>query len=352
METTLKDKRKKRLLLVLPLVVLFFALIFFLISGGMNQFSQEKEVPVQGINASLPDAKLAKVEPVTKLGFYELAGRDTIKSGAVFKENVGRLNLSGHAVDPQADRINEKLAALNRELAKPAEVSVVKDRYQEVQSMNMKSDVDRLELLMKSMQESKVEDPEMQQLGGMLQQIIDIQHPELLKERVSKGVVKSVGTDSLFKAIPATLVRKQKVVNGASIELCLQDSVRLNGQLIPKGHPVFGLCRIANQRLLIDVKNIRLGSSIVPVSLSVYSLDGMEGMNAPEAMLGDALNGGTVDATGSIGLGSFDQSLVTQVAGAGLDAAKGMLSKQLRRIKVSRQAGEKVLLRNNELRVR
>lgn len=353
METTLKDKRKKRFLLVLPVLVLpFLGLAIYAINGGGGQFSQEKEAPPQGINANLPDAKLTKVEPVSKLGFYELAGRDTSKSGAGFTE-ARRIDLSAHGSDPQAERINDRLAALNKELTRPAEVpGPVKDKFQQGQSSNMKGDVDRLEMLMKSMQQGKEQDPEMQQLGGMLQQIIDIQHPELVKARLSKTTAMPGNSDSLFKATAATIVSKQKVVHGASIELCLQDSVRLNGILIPKGHRVFGVCRVANQRLLIDVKNIRLGSSIIPVNLSVYSLDGMEGMNAPEAMLSDAVNSGAIDATGSIGLSGFDQSLVTQVAGAGIDAAKGLLSKKLRRIKVSRKAGEKVLLRNNQIQNR
>ncbi|WEK20438.1 MAG: conjugative transposon protein TraM [Candidatus Pedobacter colombiensis] len=350
METTLKDKRKNRFLLVLPLLVFFPLLAYVVFFGAKDKFSSEKEEVPQGINASLPDAKLAKVDPVTKLGFYELAGKDTAKFRSSLVEN--RIDLSSRGVDPQAERINERLAALNQELAKPASSPAIKDRYTQVQSVNMKSDVDRLEMLMKSMQGQKEQDPEMQQLGGMLQQIIDIQHPELVKERVAQSGSRVINSDSLFRAVPAVIVTKKRIVHGASIELSLLDSVWLKGQLIPKGHRVFGVCRVTNQRVLIDIKNIRLGNSIVPTSLSVYSLDGMEGLNAPEAMLTDALNGGTIDASSSIGLGSFDQSLVTQVAGAGIDAAKGLLSKKLRRVKVSLKAGEKVLLRNNQIQSR
>lgn len=352
METSLKDKRKKRLLLVLPVLVFCPLLAFFAIKGVGNQFAAEKETSPQGINTSLPDAKLEKQEPVSKLGFYERAGKDTSGSaGAGFGENSIGFNLSGHASDPQAERINQRLSALNLELSRPVENTVpVKDRLQASQSSNMKSDVDRLEMLMKSMQGGKEQDPEMEQLGGMLQQIIDIQHPEMVKQRQSKRTSDGVSPDSLFKAIPAVVVNKSKVVHGASIGLCLQDSVRLNGQLIPKGHKVFGVCRVMNQRLLVDIKNIRLGNAIVPVNLSVYSLDGMEGLNAPEAMLTDALNSGTVDASSSIGLGGFDQTLVSQVVGAGIDAAKGLLSKKLRRVKVSLKAGEKVLLRNHQVK--
>jgi Conjugative transposon, TraM len=45
----------------------------------------------------------------------------------------------------------------------------------------------------------------------------------------------------------------------------------------------------------------------------------------------------------------FDQSLATQVAGAGLDAAKSLLNKKVRRIKVKLKAGYPILLRDNKL---
>lgn len=337
--------------MVLPLLIFCPLSAYLVFSRVMGKSVGEQEAVPEGINANLPDAKLSKTEPINKLGFYELAGRDTAKMGMGITES-NQLELSAPGADLQTDRINERLAALNKELSKPAAVPVaVKDRFR-VESTDMKSDVDRLEMLMKSMQTKNEEDPEMKQLGGMLQQIINIQHPELVKERLEQVAVKKEVGDSLFKAIPAVIVRKERVLYGASIGFRLQDSLLVSGLVIPKGHVVFGICRIVNQRLLVEIKNIRLGNSIVPVNLSVYGLDGMEGLDAPEAILADAVNRGAIDASGSVGLSGFDQTLVTQVAGAGIDAAKGLLSHKLRRVKVSLKAGEKVLLRDNQFKAR
>jgi hypothetical protein len=44
---------------------------------------------------------------------------------------------------------------------------------------------------------------------------------------------------------------------------------------------------------------------------------------------------------------SADQSLGLQAAGAGLDAAKNLFSKKLRRLKIKLKAGYPLLLRNN-----
>ncbi|WP_379093874.1 conjugative transposon protein TraM [Pedobacter sp. UC225_65] len=87
-------------------------------------------------------------------------------------------------------------------------------------------------------------------------------------------------------------------MQGSTIRLRLLDSVVLENVVVPKGHFVFGLCRLVNQRLLLDIRNIRLGNAIVPVELTMYSLDGMAGLAAPDAVLGDAASAGAADAVG------------------------------------------------------
>lgn len=69
------------------------------------------------------------------------------------------------------------------------------------------------------------------------------------------------------------------------------------------------------------------------------------GINAPEAVLSDAVNSGVIDAAGSFGISGFD--LPSQLAGAGIDAARSLLTKRLKRIKQPLKSGYQVLLRDN-----
>jgi len=348
MEPKKKDKRK--ILLVLPVLILpFLALAFYAMGGGKGNSDADQQITQKGINTSLPDAAFKKEEPQDKMGFYQQSDRDSAgrNSSNGVKDVADRLGFNGQEEDPQTKAINEKLEALNKEIARPVETKKSSDVNSVVsQGTAMKSDVDRLEALMKTMKDDKTEDPEMAQLNGMLQNILDIQHPDRVKQRMEQMQV--ADSDSLFKAIPAIIVDNQKAVQGASVKLRLQDSVRLNGQMIPKGHELYGTCRITNQRLLLDIKNIRLGTSIVPVDLSVYSLDGMIGIDAPEALLSDAAAGGADDAVRSMQFMGIDQSLGAQAAGAGIEAAKSLFSKKVKKIKVKLQAGENVLLKINK----
>lgn len=310
----------------------------------------------KGINTTLPDAQFKNEDPLDKFSLYELTKRDSsgLKKQFGEIENTEKLHIppipGAGKEDPNEQAINEKLAQIDRELNSKVSPRKIEDPEHVTpapQSSSMKGDVDRLERLMHTMGEEKEEDPEMRQLSEMMDKIIAIQNPPSCQAATPPD--KKTPGDTQFQAIPAQIVSDQKAVQGATVKLQLQDSIHLNGVVIPAGHLVFGTCRITNQRLLLDIKNIRLGTSIIPVDLSVYSLDGMAGINAPEAVLGDAASNGADDAIRSVGLYGIDQSIATQVAGAGIDAAKNMFSKQLRKVKVKLRAGQPVLLRNNKL---
>lgn len=342
-------ERTKKMLLALPLLVLpFLALAFYALGGGKGTVTDDALNAGQGINTSLPDAAFRKEDPQDKLSLYEQAGRNRPDTDTLPASVTERGFTLSAQPDPHEQAISERLAQINEELNRPEPPVAVSPTFPVAPSPDISGDVDRLEKLMRTMQEEKGEDPEMAQLTGMLDRILAIQNPDLFPLEAAAPLQENPVSDSLFRAIPAEIVKKQKAVQGASITLRLLDTVTLNGYLIPKGHEITGSCRITNQRLLLDIKNIRLGTSIIPVDLTVYSPDGMMGINAPEAELADAAGMGADNAARSIGLYGIDQNIATQVAGASIDAAKTLFSKRIRKVKVKLDAGTPVLLRNNQ----
>ncbi len=341
-----KQRDKRKILLVLPLIVLPFLALAFYAAGGGKGYRELESLP-KGINVELPDASFKKEEPNNKLEFYQQAERDSAGNyNNAIEDVAGRLGFVTDAESSSASQINQKLIELDREIRKP----ITPNQYEQSprQTSSMKHDIDRMERLMAAMQENNTEDPELTQLNGMLQNILDIQHPQRVQERYNQKL--AMNPDSQFKAIPATIVDNQKAVQGATIKLKLQDSILIKGYRIPKGHLLFGICRITNQRLLLNITNIRLGSSIIPVDLTVYSLDGMAGIEAPEAMLTDAVNHGASDAVRSMQFLGFNQSMEAQIAGAGIGAAKSLFNRKVKTVKVKLKSGYPVLLRNNQLK--
>ncbi|HVW98695.1 MAG TPA: conjugative transposon protein TraM [Mucilaginibacter sp.] len=270
-------------------------------------------------------------------------------SGTGIASVAQRLGFNGADEDPQAKAIQERLERLNTELNKPYTPEAVHKEARPPLAADPETGkaVDKLEMLMQSMQEGNgAEDPEMKQLSGLLQSIQEIQNPELAKLKYQAKDAKVAKPDSQFRAIPAIIDGDQKAVQGSVIKLKLLDSLIVGGQVIPKGHNIYGLGSFSNQRLNLEIKNIRLGNLIVPVNLTVFDQrDAMIGINAPEAVLSDAVNNGVVNAAGSVSLPGFD--LTTQLAGAGIDAARSLLSKKLKRIKQPLKSGYPLLLRDN-----
>lgn len=335
--------KKQQVLLVLALT-----LITGLIGYGWYRWQNQKaeaSAPKAGINTTLPDAKLAGQDPADKMAYYDQAGRDSVK------EDTSDLSLTADQLgfNPKQDQrtleINEKLNAINQALASPQVVSPSYSSGTGNRHAPIAKDVDRLESLMRTMQQGDGEDVEMKQLGGMMDKLLVLQNPELAKQIYKKDAVNML-TDSLFKAVPAVISKAQKARQGSVVELRLQDTLVINGQVVPKGHLLYGLASFSNQRLNLEIKNIRLGTSIIPVDITVFDQrDGMAGINAPEAMLTDAVNGGITDAAGSIGITGFD--LTTQLAGAGIDAARSLLIKKVGRVKQNLKSGYPLLLRDN-----
>jgi hypothetical protein len=355
MQNNIQMQRKRKALLLLPLFILPLVTLGF---WKLHQVPVAQAEQSSGLNASLPGAKFDKHEKAgNKMSFYDQAEQDSARTqsndnnplvkqfGFKQPENIPAPSnpVTTNYTDPNVVKINQKLADINKQISQPpvtpvSTVPVTKP----ADNKQLTEQVNRLEGLMKNVNSAQADDPQMQQLGKMLEQIQQIQHPELVKP-----VTRPENTENTFKAIPAMIDGNQKVLQGGAVRLILKDSLTIKGQLIPKATPIFGTANITNQRLLLEIKNIRLGDAIIPVNLTVYSEDSMPGIPAPEAELAGAAGTGADNALSSMQFLSMDQSLATQAAAGGIQAAKGLFSKKVKRIKVHLKNAYPVLLRNN-----
>ncbi|MHB8205921.1 conjugative transposon protein TraM [Mucilaginibacter sp.] len=355
-----KEERKRKMLLFLPLLLLpFLALGFYALGGCKGDGQSQNQWVSKGINLSLPGAKVSNRQPQDKMTLYNKAQRDSASANSSRNNNAfaamgwdttgySKQQKSSVTNSAQANeaRISQKLAEINKQISQPTPVTHFPDAYAAANPPS--PDMGKLEKLLRQKQQGNTPDPEMQQLSGMLDKIMAIQNPGLAQQKAKQE--KPVVKDSAFKAIQAVIEGNQKVAQGGVVRLRLLDTLRWKGLLIPKNQLLFGSCNITNQRLLLDIKNIRLGKDIIPVDLTVFSLDGMAGINAPEAELAGAAGNGTDNALQSMEFLPMDQTLSTEAAGAGIEAAKGLIGKKVKRIKVKLKNGYPVLLRNNQLK--
>lgn len=429
-----KFLQKRRFLMVLPLLVLpFVTMIFWALGGGQGTSAHAHTVSHTGLNLSLPDAYFGEKEIWDKLALYEMAERDSAKyeeareSDPYFDlvafqtqeqqpekksptEKESKLINSfrqkeRQLSDPNEERVTQKLNELykeiNRSTERPADLKNDPTLLPEQTSdPQFTADVDRLERMMQLMQDGQGSDPEMEQIEGVLEKILDIQYPDRVKQKLEAvnakakantlpvelakndenislinsnvtGSHESIDSASMFEtlstpnlvqngffglddetqqanevgnAIEAVIHDMQELVAGSTVKMRLLNNIHIKGRLIPKDQFIYGVCAINGERLTVEVSSIRTGNSLLPVSLEVYDLDGLPGIYIPGAITRDAAKQASDDALQNIQLMSLDPSIGAQAAAAGVEAAKGLFSKKAKLIKVTVKAGYQVFL--------
>lgn len=366
-----ETQKTKRLLLFLPLLILPFTTMAFWALGGGKGNVKPDENHQKGFNINLPNAKFDDTQKQDKLSIYESFAQE--QRGKESSENDFQNIQFGDQNDAADIEIQQKLAQLTTALNQPETqpyLSQSKKTKPRTYS-GIDDDVNRLESLMKTV-DNKSDDPEMKQLNGILEKIMDIQHPGRTKERLENQrkdnpgaltvhtlnnknsqiyqLAQSLQPDLLdpnTNTIKAVIHQTQEIVSGSVVKLRLLDSIIINGTIIPKNQIVYGLAHVNNERLEINLKTLRYKNSILPVSLSAFDLDGLEGLFIPNAMTKDASKEGVDDALQNLQIMTMDPSLGAQAASAGIQAAKGLFRKKVKQIRVELKAGYQLLLRDN-----
>lgn len=426
------NDRKRKFLLALPFVVFPFVTLMLWSVGLLgNATAKDTGSRQQGFNTNLPAPVPAKDSTWNKLRFYEQADKEASRFQSLLKddpyskmamadrkmpwdtaplspftgtiERVTAPSLAGDSLggrDANEEKVYRKLEALNAALnrsaaSSPAATSALPQRYTPDASQQ---EAARLQAMMTAMQADSVGDPEMDKIDNMLEKILDIQHPERIREKIRMQSalkknqvfpvyvqqrtekVSFVGKDSPSEpdttglatarkqgpaffsldthaaitngpnAIRAVIDETKEVVSGGKVRLRLLDEVYIQGRRIPKNTFVFGRGVLNEGRLLISVTGITYQDNIMPVDLSVYDTDGMPGLDVNSNMVTDVARQSTDQAIQQLSIASLDPSIGAQAASAGIQAAKSLIGKKTKVIKVTVRAGHGVLLKDNNVR--
>lgn len=254
-------------------------------------------------------------------------------------------------------------------------------------------DIQKLEGMMAAMSQTPVADPEMEQINGMLEKILDIQHPGRVEEKLKAAASQrkesalkinradnpmpitvleapneprsfltpvsphngfyslEEGTHSAAdsqNAIQAVVHETQTIINGSVVKLRVVNPFQLADVMVPAGAFLFGIASLKGERLSIAIESIRLEERLFPIALSVFDLDGMEGLYIPGAISRDVGKASADRSMQTLGVTTLDDSWTSQAAGAGIEAAKSLFSKKVKLIKVVVKAGYKVLLKDDK----
>lgn len=411
-----KEAKKRKMLLMLPLITFpFLTILFYSLGGGRVEAKTAGNGEKKGFNFNLPLPKFKEDSALDKMSYYDQAAVDSIKlreqikkdpnyfdnksledktdsfSASDFESRVLPKNRSAFTSQSFQDRneqkVYEKLRALEKVISQPTVSSYGQDmrEFENYGTSGGESEeIRKLEGLMSAMGSPQEADPELQQLGGMLENILDIQHPQRVQERLKqtsdskKGKIysvqkkavennisslqRNVDSQSLLKAnafysldeappaeemqnsIEAVVHQTQTIVNGSVVKFRLTNDIFLQGTIIPRNTFLYGMAALKGERLEVKITNIQYNNSIFPVDLAVYDVDGIDGIYIPGAISRDVAKSSADRSIQTLGLTGISDSWGAQAAGMGIEAAKSLMSKKVKLIKVIVKAGYQVLL--------
>lgn len=426
------EERKRKFLLVAPLVVLpFLAMIFFAIGGGRASVKVAEVDTSHGLNSELPSPQLSDDGSMDKLSLYrkeEKEHKDSLQHHQADKEDalIPSLQSDGVVESPFSpgpvsspanpsiateeqssyhpahqsteDRLTQKVAALQALLAKHAADTLAPPPTALAPKQDTQAErrIATLEAMLQQQTPELTGDgttggSDLRQMDGMLDKVLDIQHPERVQERLRKTSVEQKGkvlavvnqseglVPDLLEAppsghsLPATTPLSAKagqffelddqdsgpattntisavihegrtVTSGATVKIRLQQDIYIQGHLIPNGTFLYGKCSFSGDRLLVTIASVTYQGNLYPVALSVYDTGGMAGIPIDASLNQDAAKEGSQQAIQALSMGTLDPSLGAQAASAGIETAKQLLSKKIKIIKVTLKADYPVLL--------
>ena len=168
-----------------------------------------------------------------------------------------------------------------------------------------------------------------------------------LKQNAFYSLDNDTTTEKEQNIIEAEIQQTQTLLSGSTIKLSSATDFYVNGILIPKGNLLYGIASLNGERLNIAITSIHYQNNLLPVSLSVYDLDGLQGLYIPGSISRDAAKQSGSEAVNNIGISTLDPSIAVQAAGAGIQAAKSLINKKVKQIKVTVKAGYQVLLKDD-----
>lgn len=339
------------------IILPFVLLVWWLVARALGKPSTAPQG--NGLNMRLPGAVALKDSAKDKLAFYLSAQADSAKR----MEQVRN--------DPYMQDTVKRYEPIVYE--KPAKhytpvYTDVQKRADDIQRRYAVTESKVIEPLEKKIPEKP--DPEIAALNETLDKLIAIQHPEkqpTINKQEYGYSVNAGGQDdeTLFgnfsgggkasfygdkstahfdNSFLARVAATQILQSGSVVKLELVSAITINNKKIAAGSAIYGVAVLQGERLQMHISSVKIGNSILPVSLIVFDMDGMEGIYVPGSLSREVAKESAEQFIQSTGVSGFDISLKTQAVGAGIGAAKSLLTKKVKAARVTVSAGYEVLL--------
>jgi len=255
---------------------------------------------------------------------------------------------------------------------------------------------------------SEMEDQEASQFSDMkdmLDKILDIQHPERVKQRLKEQSGKDIGTfhsvhnaknhmpvdylgeneedvyveryhqymnlneDTVYKVVPRNMVsgfmglssdegtilkdevkavvhKGGTVTSGSKVKLRLLSDIVVSGREVRSNSYIYGVCEINGSRVDIEIASIQVSNAVIPVNMMVYDHDGMEGIYVNGLAEGQDARQAATNAGTQLNLQMADPSIRGRLIDNSVREVRQLLQRKAQAPKAFLKSGHQLFLLN------
>lgn len=135
------------------------------------------------------------------------------------------------------------------------------------------------------------------------------------------------------------------------VSLRLLEAMQVGSIIIPRNTLLTGIARLRDKRLTVTVDNLIYDNKIISISLKVFDMDGLEGINVPGSQELNSTKETASALTGNLGTsinlnGSAGQQLASDLARGVIQNAASYLGKKIKTVKITLTGNYMVYLTN------
>ncbi|TWI20315.1 conjugative transposon protein TraM [Sphingobacterium siyangense] len=150
-------------------------------------------------------------------------------------------------------------------------------------------------------------------------------------------------------SIRAVIQETQEVTGESGVRIRLLEAAKTSNRTIPQGTVLSATAKFQQGRLQLEITSVELEGNIIPVSISIYDIDGQKGLYVPyspemNALSEIAANMSQASATSIMMTSSAGQQIAGDLTRGVVQGVSGYFSKKIRTPKVTLKAGHQVFL--------
>lgn len=150
-------------------------------------------------------------------------------------------------------------------------------------------------------------------------------------------------------SVKACVLETQTIVGEAGVKLLLLEPAKISSHILPKGTAIIANAQFQGGRLQLKISSIALGGNIIPVDITIYDLDGQQGLYVPyspemNALSEMACNMSQTGGTSVMLTQSAGQQVAADLSRSVVQGISGYFAKKVRTPKVTLKTGHQVFL--------